>query len=125
MPISPNINNMKTHLHIDKTVTTYDSNLEQYWTDAKHYFDNKNSIFATSANETITADDYDDDVIDLFEKLGAAWWVYWQSPTKSLEGVKEIKKEIVDHLKAKYAKRHETEGNIQVGKTSSKVTGTE
>ena len=115
-----NLERIKRHIPtLDNSDVSQDTILEDYWKDIKHYYDNKRSLFTT-----VPLKNYESDVIDLFEKGAAAWWIHWNSPDHQLDTVKEIKKEIVETLKAQFVKRHEDiSGRTATPKTPSRVTG--
>ena len=115
-----NILRIKRHLPaIDGSEVSNDTHLEDYWKSMKHYYDNARSLYTD-----VPLVDYPEEIIDLFERGAAAWWIYWNSPDHQMQGIKELKKEMEQSLRAEFEKKHGAlSGRTAAPKTSSKITG--
>jgi len=121
--VSVDLTRLKGIIHMDTTITSQDTTLTSYWDDAKTYYDNKLEVHATLPTGPTL---YDDDAPHFIARLAAGWWNYWKTPADAtIKGVTEIKKEIDNHLKARFSKRTEGTSNRVIAKTASNVTGFE
>lgn len=111
---------VKALLHIDQTNTTQDLNIKDLGAQSDDYVNIQVGIFTT-----VPIAEPPEQLIILSNKLTAAWYIYWNSPTHPMQGVYDIKKEIEMYVQSQYGKRTETLGTGRWGKTASGMTGTE
>lgn len=115
-----NLNSIKAKLAIDQSNTTQDNKLKDLGADSDDYINSQLGIFTT-----VPIADPDEQIIRLANKLTAAWYIYWNSPTHPMQGVYDVKKEIEIYVQSQYGKRTETLTQNTWGKAGSGLTGTE
>jgi hypothetical protein len=112
----------KQRLNIPDEDKTIDKKIGTQMSDADSYVNVQVGVHAVTP-----LTNPDDQIISLASGLAASLYNYWQTPAKdrTLEGVKEWKNEITNHIKAVYGQRS-AGGTTGDTFTSTKgVTGTE
>lgn len=115
-----NLNNIKGILNLDSDEHDEDEQIKRYANDADDYINTQLSVHVTTP-----IDDPDDQVRRFSERLAAAWYIYWNSPSHPMQGVYDTKKEIDVYIQAVYGKKSGGLYDSAVTKTSSNVKGTE
>lgn len=115
-----NLNSVKALLHIDQTNSAQNNAILDLGAQADDFINSQLGIFTT-----VPIAEPNDQVIRLSNKLTAAWYIYWNSPTHPMQGVWDIKKEIELFVQSTYGKRTDTLGANRWGGTGSGMDGTE
>lgn len=112
---------VKQRLQISDSITAADEKIQAFMREADNYINTQIGLFATTpiANP-------DDELNMLSSSLAAVIYNYFQSPQAPMEGIKEYKKAIGDHIRAVYVKETDTGLTVNtISKTVSKIDGTE
>ncbi len=114
---------IKSLVNIPDTVTAPDEKINDRMIEADSYVNTQISVHAT-----VPISNPDQELITLSSSLAAAIYNYWQTPAKdrSIDGIKEWKKAIQDHIKTQY-KKEDASGTTGDSVTLAKgnVTGLE
>lgn len=114
------LDEIKLLLHKDIANTLLDAELKSQGVQADDYIDSMLGAFTTTPIAQAP-----DQLKRLSNKLAAAYYIYWNSPSHEMDGVNSIKKEIEQYIRVTYGKRTETMTTNTWGKTPSGITGTE
>jgi hypothetical protein len=107
-------------LNIADSVTAPDTKIASYILEADGYCNTQINLHASTP---ITNDD---ELDGLANGLAAAIYVYWTTPDKKIDGIREYKKQISEFVKAKYGRKNvDGLSALAVTKTASKITGKE
>jgi hypothetical protein len=113
---------VKERVNIPQSNTNSDEKLGSFMKEADSFVNSQFSIF-----EITPLSNPDPEIISLASGLAASIYNYWQTPAKdrTLDGVREWKKSIADHLKAVKGQKTllDTSGNSF--SSTKGVTGTE
>ncbi len=112
--------NIKGILNLDSTAHEEDEQVKRYANDADDFINTQLGVFTTTPLSTP-----DDQIRRFSERLAAAWYIYWTSPSHPMQGVYDTKKEISEYIVANYKKEAGGMTKTTYSKTSSKVTGFE
>lgn len=111
---------VKALLHIDASNTAQDNPIKDLGAQSDDFIDSQVGIFTS-----VPLAAPPDQIIRLSNKLTAAWYIYWNSPTHPMQGVYDIKKEIEQYVQSTYGKRSQSLPHGTWGKTGSGMDGTE
>ncbi len=111
----------KLRLQISDSIVAADEKIQAFMREADSYINTQVNLFATTPIKNP-----DDELKMLSSSLAAALYNYFQSPQAPMEGVKEYKKAIGDHIRANYYKETDTGLSADtISKTASAINGTE
>lgn len=83
------------------------------------------SIHSVGVFTTTPLSTPDDQTRRFSERLAAAWYVYWNSPSHPMQGVYDTKKEISEYIISQYKKEAGGLTKNTYVKTNSNITGLE
>jgi|GEM_PF-5893573 len=116
------LDQVKSRLHIQPTITTQDDELKRMISEADDFIDSQLGIFVSIpvVNAALP-------IVRMSNRLAAAWFIYWNTPAKERDmgPVLEIKKEIEQWVRAQYGKRTDTLSENTWGKAAGGILGTE
>lgn len=115
-----NIVNVKGILNLDADAHEEDDQVKRYGNDADDFINTQLGVFTTTPLATP-----DDQIRRFSERLAAAWYVYWNSPSHPMQGVYDTKKEISEYILANYKKEAGGLTKSTFSKSNSNVTGFE
>lgn len=107
-------------LNIADSVTASDTKIASYMSEADGFIDRQFGIHTTVPVAS------DNELNGLANGLAAAIYVYWTDSSHPLDGLREYKKQISEHIKVRYGQKNidGLSANSFV-KTTSAITGTE
>ena len=107
-------------LNIADSVTAPDTKIASYIAEADGYVDTQIALHA------VVPVSADAELIGLANGLAAAIYVYWTSPSRPAEGLRNYKQQIQDYIRARYGKKNPSGlSGSTWGKTASGLDGTE
>lgn len=115
-----NLGKIKRILSLDADEHDEDTVVNGYGVDADDYINTQLGVHMTTPMVNP-----DDQIRRLSERLGASWYVYWNSPSHPMQGVKDTKEEIDTFIQATYAKQSGGLMDNSFTKTNSGITGFE
>ncbi len=113
---------IKQRLNIPDSDKTIDKKIGTYMQEADSYVNIQVGVHAVTP-----LTNPDGEIISLSSGLAASIYNYWQTPAKdrTLDGIKEWKKEITNHIKAVYGQRSAGGTTGDTFSSTKGVTGTE
>ena len=107
----------KRRLNLPDTVSKSDAKIQDFMQEADNYVN-----IQVSPHTAIPIENPGPELVSLASSLAATMFNYWQTPIKerNLDGIKEWKKFVADHINAVYSKKSESGlgGGALFGKTT-------
>jgi len=95
---------VKRKLNLNTGATEVDDALNDYLEEADEFINTRVTLMNESSPLV-----GDEELNALGSSLAAAFYNYWTSPSKSMDGIKHYKEAIVNHLRAKFSGTMEQE----------------
>jgi hypothetical protein len=113
-----NVGNIKGILNLDSLAHEEDEQITRYGRDADDFINTQLGVFTSTPLSTP-----DDQTRRFSERLAAAWYVFWNSPSHPMQGVYDTKKEISEYIVSQYKKEAAGLSKDTYVKTNSGITG--